>query len=316
MKKPLYNAWHSLLHNRRQFCFAIFHRLSFLIPDDAFYLRVFYWLAMGKNLPLNNPKTFNEKLQWLKLYNRKPEYTMMVDKVAVKDYVTQLIGHEYIIPTLGVWDNAREIEWDKLPDQFVLKTNHDSGNNGVIVVKDGATLKCDKKSQQQIIRRLNKSLRKDSYLKSREWPYKMVKHKVFAEQYMEDKQYGELRDYKFFCFDGEVKMLFVAMGRSTAEHAYFNYFDTDFKPLNIKNGHPISNEQIAKPQSFELMKKLASKLSKGIPHVRVDFYEVDGHPYFGELTFFHMGGTGVFEPKEWNLKLGDWITLPEPTDMK
>lgn len=312
MKNTLHNAWHSLLHNRRQFCFALFHRLSFLIPNDAFYLRIFYWLAMGEKLPLDNPKTFNEKLQWLKLYNRKPEYTMMVDKVAVKDYVAQLIGHEYIIPNLGVWDNAREIEWDKLPDQFVLKTNHDSGNNGVIVVKNGAILKHDKKSQQQIIRRLNKSLRKDSYLKSREWPYKMVKHKVFAEQYMEDKQYGELRDYKFFCFDGVVRALYVASERQTAKDGVkFDYFDANFIPLEISQGHG-HNRNIEKPQSFELMKELASTLSKGIPHVRVDFYEVNGYPYFGEYTFFHLGGTGSFKPIEWDRIFGDWITLPEP----
>ena len=315
MKNPLYNAWHSLLHNRRQFCFAIFHRLSFLFPNDAFYLRIYYWLAMRKKLPLDNPQTFNEKLQWLKLYDRKPEYTRLVDKVAVKDYVAQLIGQEYVIPTLGVWDNAREIEWDKLPDQFVLKTNHDSGNNGVVVVKDGATLKCDKKRQQQIIRRLNKSLRKNSYLEGREWPYKNVLRKVFVEQYMEDKQYGELRDYKFFCFNGEVKILLIAAGRESGTTG-MNYYDSDFKLLDLHQGHPHISGEITKPDTFDEMKKIASKLSKGLPEIRVDLYEVDGKVYFGELTFFDSGGIGAFHPEMWDRIFGDWITLPEPTDMK
>lgn len=311
MRNPVKNAMRALVKNPRHFVFAIFRRIPWIIKDDEKYLKVYCRLSGLKNMDFDNPKTFNEKLQWLKLHNRRPEYVQMVDKVAVKDYVASIIGEEYVIPTIGVWDCPNDIEWDKLPNQFVLKTNHDGGCNGVVVCKDKANL-----NKRAALRELTHSFNRSSYLIGREWPYKMVKHKVFAEQYIEDKQYGELRDYKFFCFDGEVKMLFVATGRSSVEHAYFNYFDTDFKPLNIKNGHPISSAPIAKPQSFELMKKLASKLSKSIPHVRVDFYEVDGCPYFGELTFFHMGGTGVFEPEEWNLKFGDWITLPEPTDTK
>lgn len=253
----------------------------------------------------DNPKTYNEKLQWLKLHDRRPEYIQMVDKCLVKQYVASIIGQEYVIPMIAVWNHPNEIEWDQLPNQFVLKTNHDGGSNGIVICKDKETF-----NKRNALRELKHSYNRSSYLIGREWPYKMVNHKVFAEEYMEDKQYGELRDYKFFCFDGEVKMLFVATGRSVVEHAYFNYFDADFNMLNLKNGHPLSSEPISKPQSFELMKELASKLSKGLPHVRVDFYEVNGHPYFGEFTFFHMGGTGNFEPAEWNQILGDWIKLP------
>lgn len=305
MKNPIKNALKALVKNPKHFIFAIFRRVPWIIRDDEIYLKVYCRLSGLKNVDFDNPKTFNEKLQWLKLHNRRPEYIQMVDKVAVKDYVASVIGEEYVIPTLGVWDNPNDIEWDKLPNQFVLKTNHDGGSNGIVVCKDKSIL-----NKQKALKELKRSFNRNSYLIGREWPYKMVKHKVFAEQYMEDQQCGELRDYKFFCFDGEAKILFIATGRGAVEHAYFNYFDADFKPLNIKNGHPISSEAITKPQSFELMKELSSKLSKGIPHVRVDFYEVDGHPYFGEFTFFHMGGTGRFEPEEWNKKMGSWITLP------
>lgn len=307
MRNPIKNALKSLVKDPKHIIFAIYRRIPWIIRDDERYLRIYCRLSGFKDMDFDNPKTFNEKLQWLKLHNRRPEYIQMVDKVAVKDYVASMIGSEYVIPTLGVWDSPNDIEWDKLPNQFALKTNHDGGSNGVVVCKDKATL--DKRAA---LRELRHSFNRSSYLIGREWPYKMVKHKVFAEQYMEDKQYGELRDYKFFCFNGEVKMLFIATGRGTEEHAFFNYFDADYNPLHIKNGHPISNQPIERPQSFELMKQLASKLSKGLPHVRMDFYEVDGHPYFGEFTFFHLGGTGIFEPKEWNQKMGDWITLPEP----
>lgn len=305
MRNPIKNALKSLFKNPRHIIFAIYRRIPWIIRDDERYLKIYCRLSGFKNMDFDNPKTYNEKLQWLKLYNRRPEYTMMVDKYAVKSYVASIIGEKYVIPTLAKWESPSEIDFSTLPEQFVVKTNHDSGNNGVVICKDKHLFDVKK-----AYRELWHSWHRNSYLIAREWPYKDVEKCVFAEQYMEDKQYGELRDYKFFCFDGEVKMLFIATGRSIMEHAYFNYFDTDFKPLNIKNGHPISNEPIAKPQSFELMKELASKLSKGIPHVRVDFYEVDGHPYFGEFTFFHMGGTGIFDPEEWNQKIGDWITLP------
>ena len=286
--------------------FPIYRRLPWLIPNDELYLRIYYRLSLRKKLNLDNPLEYNEKLQWLKLYDRRPEYVQMVDKYLVKDYVAKLIGDKYVIPTIGVWNSPKEIDWDKLPKQFVLKTNHDGGGNGIVVCKDKVLL-----DRRKALKELNHSFNRNVYLIGREWPYKKVERVVFAEQYMEDEKTKELRDYKFFCFDGKVKALFVATGRSQYEKARFDFFDEDFNRLQITQGHPLSDKPIEKPESFELMKQIASKLSAGIPHVRVDFYEVNGHPYFGEFTFFHSGGTGNFQPEKWNRIFGDWIILPE-----
>lgn len=311
MRNPIKNAWQSLLHDPGHIVFALYRRMPWLIPDDELYLWIYYWLSLRKKLNLNSPVLYNEKLQWLKLYNRRPEYVTMVDKYKVKELVSERLGSEYVIPTLGVWDKPDDIEWDKLPNQFVLKTNHDGGGNGIVVCKDKTKL-----NRRKVLRELRHSFYRNTYLIGREWPYKMVKRCVFAEQYMEDK-YGELRDYKFFCFNGSVKILFVATNRNAKSGVYFfDYFDSDFNHLDIYNGHPLASKPIEKPQSFELMKQLAGELSKGIPHVRVDFYEVEGKPYFGEFTFFHMGGTGEFQPDKWNKTFGDWITLPEPYAQK
>lgn len=306
MRNSKKNAWQSLLHNRRHLVFAIYRRLPWLIPNDKLYLRIYYRLSLRKKLNLDNPKEYNEKLQWLKLYNRKPEYVQMVDKLLVKDYVSKIIGKKYVIPTIGMWNSLKEIDWDSLPNQFVLKTNHDGGGNGIVVCKNKETL-----NRKKALRELNHSFNRNVYLIGREWPYKKVKRVVFAEQYMEDEKTKELRDYKFFCFDGEVKALYVATGRSQYEKARFDFFDENFNHLPITQGHPLSDKPIEKPESFEVMKQLASELSVGIPHVRVDFYEVNGHPYFGEFTFFHLGGTGNFQPEQWNRIFGDWITLPD-----
>lgn len=310
MRNPVKNAKEALLHNRKHLLYAIFHRLSWMIPNDRLYLKWYYKLSMGKKLDLDQPTGFNEKLQWLKLYNRKPEYTMMVDKYAVKQYVADKIGEEYVIPTLKVWDKPRKIDLSELPNQFVLKTNHDGGCNGIVVCKD---------KQKLDVKKAKRELRhsfyfRNPYLKAREWPYKNVKKCVFAEQYMEDAKTGELRDYKFFCFNGVPKILFVATERNKdCGGVKFDFFDMDFNHLNIINGHPWNNVPIEQPRSFDKMKELAAVLAEGIPHVRIDFYEVNGQPYFGEYTFSHMGGTGNFEPNEWNDILGSWIKLPEKT---
>lgn len=308
MRNPLKNAIESLLHNPRHFVFALFRRVPWLIPNDKLYLKIYYWLDTGEKLNLDNPVTFNEKLQWLKLYNRNPRYTMMVDKYKVKEYVAGIIGTEYVIPTIAVWPSPNEVEWDKLPDRFVIKTNHDGGCNGIVICKDKKQL-----NVADALKELKRSFRRSSYLIGREWPYKDVDKVVFAEKYMEDTQTKELRDYKFFCFDGEVRAMYVASERNNnKEKARFDYFDADFHHLNLTQGsHKNSDFRIDKPNSFELMKKLAEKLSAGVPHVRVDFYEVDGHPYFGEFTFFHLGGTGVFYPKDVDVKWGEWIKLPD-----
>lgn len=257
---------------------------------------------MGKRLNLKNPQTFNEKLQWLKLYDRNPEYTKMVDKYEVRKYISDKIGEEYLIPLLGVWDSFDEIDFDKLPDQFVLKCTHDSG--GLVICRDKSKLDINKARKT-----INKCLKKNFYKFTREWPYKNVKPRIIAEKFMVDESGTELKDYKFFCFDGTVKALFIATDRPY--DTKFDFFDSDFNHLDIRHGHPNSNRELSKPKGFDEMIKLSQILSKGMAHVRVDLYDINGKIYFGELTFFHHGGLVPFDPPKWDEIFGEWLTLPE-----
>jgi len=272
--------------------------LNFL-PDKLF-LKIMFYVRMGKKLNLKHPKTYNEKLQWLKLHDRKPEYTDMVDKCCVKKYVAQQIGEEYIIPTLGVWEQFDDIDFDDLPNQFVLKCTHDSG--GLVICRDKAKL-----DMEAARMKLQKSLSNNYYKHGREWPYKNVKPRIIAEKYMEDSKTQELRDYKFFAFDGEVKAVFIASDRYSDEETKFDFFDSDFNHLPFTNGHPNADITPQKPMCFEKMKTLAAKLSVKLPQIRVDFYEVDGKVYFGEMTFFHWSGMKPFDPPEWDEIFGGWI---------
>lgn len=275
------------------------YALKFL--PDKMYIQLYYFFQFKKRCNLKNPKTYNEKLNWLKLNDRNPFYTKLVDKYEVKKYVADLLGKEYIIPTLGVWDSFEDIDFDQLPDQFVLKCTHDS--EGLVIVKKKANL-----NKQEAKKKIEKALKYNFYYIGREWPYKNIKPRIIAEKYMEDKKCGELRDYKFFCFDGIPKLMFIATNRNIGK-TNFDFFDMQFNHLNIKQHYPNSCEKIAKPQNFEKMKELAMTLSKGIKHVRVDFYEVNGKVYFGELTFFHFSGFQPFEPESWDEKLGELIDL-------
>ena len=288
------------------FCGGLLHQFSWMIKNDKKYIKWNYFFGMHKFPNLDNPQTYTEKLQWLKLHNKHPEYTQMVDKYAVKEYVSSIIGTEYLIPTIGIWNTPEEIEWDKLPNQFVLKTTHGGGNCGVIICRDKETADI-----QIIIKKINKSLKQDLHSISREYPYKNVAKRIIAEPYMEDTHTQELRDYKFFCFNGEVKALFVGSERQKRKEPYFDFFDPNFNLLPIKQGHPNSINKPEKPSCFEDMKIIATKLSEGIPHVRVDLYEVNGKIYFGELTFFHFGGIVPFEPECWDYKFGKWLMLPK-----
>ena len=278
------------------------HFLTFL--PDKLYLRLMFHLKMGYRLNLKNPQTFSEKLQWLKLYNRKPEYTMMVDKNAVKGYVSSLLGEEYIIPTLGVWDKPENIEWEKLPEQFVLKTTHGGGSNGVVICKDKSTF-----DRGEAIKKLNHSMKQDIYRCLKEWPYKNVPKRIIAEMFIQPDSNNDLPDFKFFCFDGEVKALFIGTERQTGD-VKFDYYDADFNHLDLIQQHPMSGRQLPKPVNFEKMKELASKLSKGIPQVRIDLYNVNGRILFGEMTFYHHGGVVPFHPQRWDYVFGSWINLP------
>lgn len=304
MKRPFYNAVHSLLFDQKQFLDALLERFGAWLPDEI-YLRWHYYLNHGRSIDLENPQRYTEKLQWLKLYYRNSLWTQMVDKYRVKELVHERVGDEYVVPLLGVWNRAEDIDWDKLPKQFVLKTNHDSGNNGVFICRDKSKIK-----KAKWIRRINASLHRDTSIAGREWPYRDVKRCVFAEQYLEDAT-GELRDYKFFCFNGVVKYLFIATERQSGGEVKFNYFDADFHALDIVQRHPMSDKKIEKPALFEDMKELASELSKGLPEVRVDLYEVNGRIYFGEYTFFHHGGIAPFHPDKWDFIWGEQIQLPK-----
>lgn len=271
---------------------------------DALYLKIAFPTFTGYKLNLKNPKTYNEKLQWLKLHDRNPAYTQMVDKFAVREYIAKKIGEGYLIPLLGVWDRFEDIDFSKLPNQFVLKPTHDSGS--VIVCKDKAKLDI-----ADARKKINKSLKRNYYYSGREWPYKNVKPRIIAEKYMVDESGYELKDYKFFCFDGIPRAMFVASDRQVkGEEVKFDFYDMNFEHLPFVQGHPKSNRQIQRPESFERMKELAGILSKGISHVRVDFYDINGQIYFGELTFSHFGGWVPFVPKEWDEIFGSWINLP------
>lgn len=274
------------------------------LPDEAF-LKLRFRIRMGYSLNLSAPKSYSEKLQWLKLYDHKDLYTALVDKYEVKNYVEKIIGDKYLAKTIGVWDSPDDIDFTALPQRFVLKTTHGGGNDGVFVIKNKNSI-----DEVEIKRRLYKALKQDLYKHSREWPYKNVRRRIIAEEFLEDTKTGELRDYKFFCFDGVVKALFVATDRQKREEPYFNFFDADYNELDLKQGHPKNPVPPEKPLCFEEMKEVAAKLSKGMPHVRVDLYEANGKVYFGEMTFYHFGGMVLFEPNSWDNTFGDWLKLP------
>lgn len=292
------------LTSPRLLAISLLMRFGMWIPDSI-YLRMMYYLTMGELLNLKHPVTFSEKLQWLKLYNRKPEYTMMVDKVRVKEYVAKIIGREYIIPTLGVWDSFDDIDFDLLPNKFVLKTNNGGGSGGVIVCynKNQLNLKVAK-------RKLEKSFHRNIYSAYREWPYKGVQPKYLAEELLEMPDNADLEDYKFFCFNGIPKYCQVISGRKDVMS--IDFFDRDWKhrEFHEPKDFPFASVVSVKPENFELMWNLAEKLALDIPFVRIDFYNLSGKIYFGEITFFPTSGLGGFEPKIWDYRFGELINLP------
>ncbi len=279
--------------------------VSRLIPDRA-YLKLKYRASMGKKLNLKHPKTFNEKLQWIKLYDRKPIYTTMVDKYEAKRYVAEKIGEEYIIPTLGVWDRVEDIDFDALPDQFVLKCTHDSG--GLVVCRDKSKLDIEAAKKK-----LERSLKTEYFYQAREWPYKNVNPRIIAEAYMEDeRQQKGLIDYKFYCFDGKPKFLYVSQGLEDHATASISFLNTDWTFAPFKRGDYKEFDNLpAKPENYDAMLKLAEELSRGNSFLRVDLYEINHKIYFSELTFAPCGGMMIFQPEEWDRTFGEWIELPE-----
>lgn len=263
---------------------------------------------MGSWINWKNPKTFTEKLQWLKLYNRRPEYTMMVDKYAVKKYVANIIGEEYIIPTLGVWDKPEDIDWDSLPNQFVLKTTHGGGGGGVVICKDKTTF-----NKKEAVDKLNQSFKSDIYRELREWPYKNVQKRIIVEKFMAPKKSPtpkDLPDYKFFCFNGEPQYCQVIRDRHTKET--IDFYDMDWNHQEFVGLNPVACNgltPVARPGNLDEMKNICRKLADSKSFVRVDLYVIEDKSYFGELTLYPASGMGVFTPEEWNGKLGDLLTL-------
>jgi len=291
-----------LFKNQHRFLAEIIKSLGFLFSDKL-YLKILYRLEMGHTLNLDNPRYYTEKLQWLKLYDRKTAYTQIVDKYEVKRIVQDKIGSEYIIPTIGVWNNYKDITWDNLPDQFVLKTTFGGGSDGVFICKHK-----DFREIERIKKDISKSMKTNPYRRLREWPYKNVPKRIIAEAFLDDES-GDLKDYKFYCFNGVPKVLLIASNRYTSHN--FDYFDMDFNRLPITSAMGPNNPSITRmPDSFEKMKSIASQLSANYSHIRIDLYNCNGHIYFGEMTLYDSSGFDNLNSDEWDLRFGNWITLP------
>lgn len=293
----------AVLPDKKKIIGVLSRRGFFNVIGDKAYLRLIFKNRVGYNLNIDNPTTFNEKLQWLKLYDRNPLYTKMVDKAEAKNYVSEKLGSEYVIPTLGAWEKAEDIDFDALPNQFVLKTTHDSG--GVVICKDKSTFDFNAAKKK-----LAKRLKKSFFLQSREWPYKNVKPRIIAEEYIEEISFGEFYEYKMFCFNGKVKMILVCNGEYLNSDRTIDYCDENFNKLPFISYNQPSEQDIETPKEKAKLFEIAEKLSKDIPHVRVDLYVIKGKIYFGELTFFHGSGFQAFEPTEWDKKIGEWVKLP------
>lgn len=288
-----------VLRNHKKMAEIMLCYLRYVIPDKL-YIKLRYKLYMGKSLNLKNPVTYNEKLQWMKLYDRNPLYTKLVDKYLSKKWVSDRIGADHIIPIIGVYEKFDDINFDLLPNQFVIKCSH---NCGVVICKDKQSF--DIKGAR---RQINKTMSENYYYWSREWPYKNVPRKIIVEKYMIDESGYELKDYKFFCFNGVPKLFFIATDRGE-NTTCFDFYDMSFNHLPVIQGHPNAKKEIKKPQNFESMVDIAKKLSKGIKQVRVDLYNVNGQIYFGEMTFFHFGGMVPFVPESFDYKLGELFSF-------
>lgn len=289
------------------------NRHFFDFMDDKRFLEIYWECVYNRKLNLKNPKSFNEKLQWLKLYDRKPEYSIMVDKYEVKKYVSEIIGEEHIIPTLGVWEKFEDLEFTKLPDQFVLKCTHDSG--GLVICRDKAKFSINEEKKK-----IRKCLKHNYYLRGREWPYKDVKPRIIAEQYMEE--YGEnkiksienskqsLIDYKFYCFNGVPRFLYVSEGLENHATAKISFLSLDWSFMEFSRADFKSFEKLPpKPQNYSLMIEIAKNLSKHIPFIRVDLYEINGCVYFSELTFSPCSGMMPFKPEKYDYIIGSMLKI-------
>lgn len=270
---------------------------------DEEYLKKMFRAKMGYELNLSNPRTFNEKMQWLKLYYRLPVFTTMVDKYAVREYIAETIGDQYSVPLICTWDNPDQIDIDSLPDEFVLKTTHGCG--GMYICRDKS--KFDLASAKKA---LNSTFYKNYFYYVREWPYKNVRPRVIAEQYMQDGTDVNLKVYKVLNFNGVPKMIQTIQNDKTPNES-IDYFDTDWNLLDLHQNYPNSAVPTQRPKTLEKMLELSAICSKGLPFLRTDWYEINGKVYFSEFTFYSDAGMEPFYPDKWDRILGDWISLPE-----
>ena len=282
---------------------AILEKYFTWLPDKV-YLQILFWLKMGHRLNLKNPKTFSEKIQWLKLYNRRPEYSKMVDKYAVKEYVASKLGTDYIIPTLGVWNKPENIDWDNLPNEFVLKTTHGGGSEGVVICKDKTSF-----DKSDAIAKLNLSMKQDIYRVFKEWPYKNVPHRILAEKFISGSGEG-LIDYKFFCFNGDPEYCQVISDRDNNMSIDFYDKDWNHQPFHEPKEYPFAKKGKSRPRNYDKMLKFAALLAEDEPFIRVDFYEIEDKVYFGEMTFYPTSGFGGFQPAFYDEEIGNMIKLP------
>lgn len=306
--------WKDIILHPERILFSIGMRGGFHFLDDRTYLKLMYRCMFGKKLNLDHPVTYNEKLQWLKLYDRNPLYRTLVDKYKVKSYVAGLIGEKYIIPTLGVWDSFDDIDFDRLPDQFVLKCTHDSG--GIVICKDKKRW-----NKQAARKKLTRALRKNYYWIGREWPYQDIRPQIIAEQYIdashvnveagnESDPFTGIQDYKLFTFQGKTEIILVCSDRFGKDGLTEDFFDVNWNHLDIRRlKTQNSHKYIRKPQNLDVMCQLAYQLAHTTNFARVDFYEVDGTVYFGEITLYPASGFDGFEPEDWDFTLGHMLTL-------
>ena len=285
---------------------VICFNLASVIPDEP-YLRLIYRMRTKKKLDLKNPKRFNEKIQWLKIYDRNPLYTVMADKYGARKFVADKIGEEYLIPLIGVYDRFDEIDFEQLPKEFVMKCTHDSG--GLVICRDKSKLDLKKTR-----RRIEKCLKRNFFWKGREWPYKDIPPKIIIEKYMSDSNVKDgragLTDYKFYCFSGEPEYLYVSRGLEDHATANISFYTMDFEPAEFhRRDYKVFSQKVEKPELFEEMRKLARILSAGMAFARVDLYVIEDRIYFSEMTLHPVSGFMPFEPDEWDEKLGDRIDL-------
>lgn len=274
--------------------------------DDEDYIKRKFKASLGYELNLENPRTFNEKLQWLKLYDRRPEYTRLVDKYLVRDYIAETIGEKYLIPLFGVWDHPDQIPFEQLPNQFVLKCNHNSGL-GMCICKNKQSLDIEKTKAE-----LKRGLEQDYFISGREWPYKNVPRKIICEKYMEDSASQDLPDYKVHSFNGTPKVILVCRDRFKKSGLTEDFFSDKWEHLPVcRSEHPNAKQAIERPKELDLMLSLTEEITKDFPFARVDFYTINHKLYFGEVTFYPASGFEKFIPEKFDEQMGEWIRLPE-----